>query len=130
MTRYLFIAFTALFCLALFGFWLAGWHAPIPPVPVPPTPPAAPPTAQATIAPPVYTLAEVAAHHQAQDCWMAIDGKVYDLSAYLPQHPSSPDIIFPWCGKEASQAYATKTKGRSHSTHADKLLEKYLIGTL
>lgn len=44
---------------------------------------------------------------------LAINGQVYDLSAYLPEHPSKPDIILPWCGKEASEAYRTKTRGRA-----------------
>jgi cytochrome b involved in lipid metabolism len=77
-----------------------------------------------------YTLADVAAHAKPTDCWMAIHGKVYDLTAYLPDHPSRPEIIEAWCGKEASQAYDTKTKGRPHSKAADRLLEGYLIGEL
>ena len=64
------------------------------------------------------------------NCWMAIRGTVYDLSAYLPRHPSPPEIVLPWCGKEATEAYDTKTKGRPHSAYADELLAKYRIGIL
>lgn len=60
---------------------------------------------------------------------MAIRGAVYDLSTYLPEHPSRPDIVLPWCGKEASEAYNTKMKGRPHSPYADELLAKYRIGS-
>lgn len=42
-----------------------------------------------------YTLKEVAAHDSAEDCWMAIGGEVYDLTAYLPQHPTPPTVILP-----------------------------------
>jgi len=73
---------------------------------------------------------ELARHAGPKDCWMAIRGSVYDLSTYLPQHPSPPDVVLPWCGKDASQAYATKTKGRSHSPYADELLARYRIGVL
>lgn len=59
---------------------------------------------------------------------MAIEGKVYDLTAYLPEHPSKPGLILPWCGKEASEAYRTKTRGRTHSARADQLLAKYEVG--
>lgn len=61
---------------------------------------------------------------------MAIDGSIYDLTPYLPDHPSKPSIILPWCGKDASEAYRTKTKGRSHSPEADQLLVNYRIGAL
>ncbi|HVK55206.1 MAG TPA: cytochrome b5-like heme/steroid binding domain-containing protein [Burkholderiales bacterium] len=75
-----------------------------------------------------FKLTEVALHAKEGDCWMAINGKVYDLTAYLSEHPSRPADILPWCGKEASEAYRTKTKGRPHSSRADQLLEMYQIG--
>jgi len=78
----------------------------------------------------VYTLAEVARHASQDDCWMVIAGDVYDLSAYLPKHPSNPRYVLPWCGKEATEAYRTKTTGRSHSSRADQLLPAYRIGRL
>ena len=65
-----------------------------------------------------FTLVELARHDKAADCWMAIDGAVYNLTAYLPQHPSDPAVILPWCGKDATAAYHTKTKGRPHSSRA------------
>jgi len=113
MMRKLFIASTFLFWLAVLGFAL--------------TPVDLPPQAAAERR---YTLQEVALHHQPDDCWMAIGGIVYDFSAYLPEHPSDPKIILPWCGKEATQAFLTKTKGRAHSSYASQLLAQYRIGTL
>lgn len=72
--------------------------------------------------------AELARHSAPGDCWLAIRGAVYGLSAYLPEHPSRPEVIEPWCGKEATNAYDTKTKGRPHSPSADELLAQYRIG--
>ncbi len=77
-----------------------------------------------------YSLKDVALHDKADNCWMAIHGKVYDITAYLPEHPSRPEVIERWCGKEASEAYDTKTKGRPHSQEADRQLQTYLIGEL
>ena len=77
-----------------------------------------------------WTLVEVARHHEAEDCWMAIGGTVYNLTTYLPKHPSNQAVILQWCGKEATEAYKTKTKGRPHSSHADQLLSTILIGKL
>ena len=78
----------------------------------------------------VIARSELAKHALPDNCWMAIRGTVYDLSAYLPRHPSPPELVLPWCGKEATEAYDTKTKGRPHSSYADELLAKYRIGIL
>jgi cytochrome b involved in lipid metabolism len=77
----------------------------------------------------VISGAELARHARANDCWMAIRGGVYDLTSFLPRHPSRPEIIAAWCGREATQAYDTKTKGRRHSERADKMLPGYRIGS-
>ncbi len=77
-----------------------------------------------------YSLKDIASHNTAGDCWMAIHGQVYDVTTYLPDHPSRPEVIERLCGKEASEAYDTKTKGRRHSQEADRQLESYLIGVL
>ncbi|MEF8726941.1 MAG: cytochrome b5-like heme/steroid binding domain-containing protein [Accumulibacter sp.] len=75
-------------------------------------------------------LAELARHARPDDCWMAIHGAVHDLGAYLPEHPSQPSVVVPWCGREATKAYETKGRGRPHSPHADELLTRYRIGRL
>lgn len=50
--------------------------------------------------------------------------------AYPPEHPSPPEIVLSWRGKEATEACNTKTKGRPYPPYADELLAKYRIGTL
>ncbi|MCA1799434.1 MAG: cytochrome b5 domain-containing protein [Xanthomonadaceae bacterium] len=78
----------------------------------------------------VVTLEELAAHATAGDCWMAIRGKVYDFSAYIPQHPTPPSVMTQWCGREATEAYDTKGYGRPHSAAADGMMDQYLVGVL
>jgi cytochrome b involved in lipid metabolism len=116
--RRLFVSSTFLFWLAVCAFWVAS-------VVLPPAP-----DTRAVAADRSYTLAEVGRHVTKDDCWMAIEGQVYDLTGYVPQHPSDPAVFLPWCGKEATQAYRTKTKGRPHSPYADQLLPQYRIGVL
>ena len=133
--RKLFLAATGLFWVAVMVFAVAGTSAPPASAPLTPaTGPAAAPPARTPVAAITaekrFTLAEVARHATEADCWMAINGVVYDLTAYLPEHPSRPSIVLPWCGKEATEAYKTKTKGRPHSPEADQLLPNYRIGVL
>ena len=116
----LFISSTLLFGIAVAGFWLA---AALSPEPVGQTAVAAPTEKQ-------YSLQDVAKHATPSDCWMSINGQVYDFTAYLPGHPADPAVIQPWCGKDASEAYRTKTRGRPHSPYADTLLPRYRIGAL
>lgn len=78
---------------------------------------------------PVIDAATLAEHDSLEDCWMAIDGKVYDLSDYIPQHPTPPSIMKPWCGREATEGMRTKGYGRDHSSAAWAMLDDYLIGT-
>ncbi len=76
----------------------------------------------------VISAAELAKHASIKDCWMAIRGSVYDLTAYLPQHPTRPEVIDVWCGKEATGAYNTKGAGRPHGKYTDQMLGMYQIG--
>lgn len=76
------------------------------------------------------TLAQVAAHADARSCWMAIHGKVYDVTAYIDMHPADPAVMLKYCGKEADKGWDTKDAGRAHSPRAASLLEKYYVGEL
>ncbi|KAK2191719.1 hypothetical protein NP493_47g04012 [Ridgeia piscesae] len=70
------------------------------------------------------TLAEVKEHTTAEDCWVAVDGKVYDLSDYIDIHPG---------GNESIEAEAEATKAYDfvgHSAYANKMMDQYQIGIL
>ncbi len=73
---------------------------------------------------------ELARHASEDDCWMAIDGVVYDVTDYIPRHPTPLAVMTPWCGEDASEAYRTKGYGRPHSPAADAMLPEYRVGPL
>ncbi len=123
MMRRLFILGTLLFWLAIAFFYWQGFTAP---ETAAETATASPPASRAGL----FSLTEVARHASATDCWMSIDQQVYDLSAYIPEHPTRPAVILAWCGQEASEAYRTKLRGRAHSPEADRVLGNYRIGQL
>lgn len=79
---------------------------------------------------PGYSLAEVAEHDSLDSCWMAIEGKVYDFTDYIPEHPTPPRIMEIWCGREATEGMRTKGIGRDHSPAAWAMMRPYLIGEL
>ena len=77
---------------------------------------------------PEYTLKEVAEHDSLDSCWKVIEGKVYDFTDYIPDHPTPPSVMERWCGKESTEAMHTKGYGRDHSPAAWAMIDEYLIG--
>lgn len=78
----------------------------------------------------VYTIDQVAEHNNASSCWKIIEGGVYDLTTYLPDHPTDEETFTRWCGREATPAWQDKGNGRSHSPRAAARLENYRIGVI
>ena len=52
-----------------------------------------------------YTMEEVAAHATIDDCWLVVDGMVYDASGYAAAHPGGASRIADICGTDASNAF-------------------------
>ncbi len=44
------------------------------------------------------SLSELSTHNSLSDCWVAYDGKVYDITSFLPNHPGGINRILPYCG--------------------------------
>ncbi|KAL4786959.1 hypothetical protein BJX76DRAFT_364454 [Aspergillus varians] len=75
---------------------------------------------------PEYTTKDVAGHKTRDDLWVAINGKVYDITPYVRDHPGGPDLLIEVAGTDATEAY----EDIGHSEDADEILRSYLIGTL
>jgi L-lactate dehydrogenase (cytochrome) len=45
---------------------------------------------------------EVSKHNSRDDCWVIIDGNVYDVTDFLENHPGGEDIIIANAGKDAT----------------------------
>jgi len=74
------------------------------------------------------TLSELRKRNTAQECWLAINGSVYNVTDYISRHPGGADLILANCGKDASQAFNTQGGQGKHSTGAKAKLETYKIG--
>lgn len=66
---------------------------------------------------------EVAKHKTADDCWIIIDGKVYDVTKFLHDHPGGARAIAMVAGKDASEMF-----NAIHSDRARKIREQFYIG--
>ena len=41
----------------------------------------------------IYTDEDLAVHSTAASCWVTRNGKVYDVTSFLPDHPGGDDLI-------------------------------------
>jgi|EP00670_Eutreptiella_braarudii_P006529 cytochrome b involved in lipid metabolism len=71
-----------------------------------------------------FASEEVFKHKTADDCWLLIEGKVYDVTKYLDEHPGGSEIMVDAAGKDATEDF----KDIGHSDSAKKAMAPYLIG--
>jgi cytochrome b involved in lipid metabolism len=76
------------------------------------------------------TSSETAKHNSIGDCWIIIQGFVYNVTSYLNLHPGGSDRITPFCGQDASNAFSTQGGQGTHSSQADFDLSKLKLGQL
>lgn len=72
------------------------------------------------------SAAVVALHNTQNDCWTIINGNVYNITPYIPNHPGGVSTIVSACGVDATSAFT----GVGHSSNAVALLANYLLGAL
>jgi cytochrome b involved in lipid metabolism len=88
-------------------------------------------TAEALELPPSpLSYAGIAQHAMPEDCWIVVRDRVYDVTAYLDDHPGGEETITPWCGQESTVAFETEDGAGTHSRRAYADLEDYYIGDL
>ncbi|KAJ3293657.1 Cytochrome b5 type B (outer mitochondrial membrane) [Borealophlyctis nickersoniae] len=73
-----------------------------------------------------YDWAEVAQHNSRNDIWMVIDGKVYDITKFLDEHPGGEEVLLEQAGVDATDAF----EEIGHSDDARDLLKTMYKGDL
>jgi succinate dehydrogenase/fumarate reductase flavoprotein subunit len=69
-----------------------------------------------------YTLEEVAKHKTANDVWVVVDGKVLDVTKFLPDHPGGKMAIMAFAGRDATTEF--------NMVHEKGVIEKYAPETV
>lgn len=53
----------------------------------------------------VYTLDDVSKHNTPEDCWVVVDGGVYNVTDFLEDHPGGKRAITIYAGKDATEQF-------------------------
>lgn len=77
-----------------------------------------------------YSKAEIAMHASENDCWLLIDGTVYDVTKFISEHPGGAREILNICGQDATNAFQTQGGQGDHSNQAQDMLQDYTIGSV
>ena len=73
------------------------------------------------------TATEVLKHSTGTDCWSVIKGEVYDLTAYVKDHPGGAALIKAICGLDGSAAFAGEHAGAAKPKN---ILAAFALGPL
>jgi DMSO/TMAO reductase YedYZ heme-binding membrane subunit len=76
------------------------------------------------------TLADLAKHKSKTDCWVSFNKKVYNVTAYLPDHPGGAGELGRYCGKTLDSIANNHPGGNFSSSELQNILKNYLIGSL
>ncbi|PKA57805.1 Cytochrome b5 [Apostasia shenzhenica] len=74
----------------------------------------------------VFTLAEVSKHSSREDCWLIINGKVYDVTKFLEDHPGGDEVLLAATGKDATDDF----EDVGHSATARAMMNEYFVGEI
>ncbi|KAH8949102.1 hypothetical protein BDL97_10G013100 [Sphagnum fallax] len=72
----------------------------------------------------VFQFYEVETHGDPKDCWLIINGKVYDVTKFLEHHPGGDDVLLSATGKDATNDF----EDVGHSVDAHNLMKDFEIG--
>ncbi|KAL8253196.1 hypothetical protein R6Q59_036889 [Mikania micrantha] len=73
-----------------------------------------------------FVFDDVSNHNKADDCWLIISGKVYDVTPFIDDHPGGAEVWLRVTGKDASVDFSDV----GHSDIAKEKMKKYYVGQI
>ncbi|KAK2790572.1 hypothetical protein FQN53_009040 [Emmonsiellopsis sp. PD_33] len=74
----------------------------------------------------LITLAQLKGHNSQEDLWIAVHGKVYNLTSFAKDHPGGIEVLKTCAGTNGSETY----EYAGHSSDAIKKIEHSVVGNL
>lgn len=76
-----------------------------------------------------FTESQVRSHCHEDSCWVIVNGKVYDITSFLADHPGGDGILLEFAGTDVTSVLEDMSY-HSHSEAAYDLLTELYIGDL
>ena len=73
-----------------------------------------------------WSVSEVARHCHPHDLWLIVDGKVYDVSEFVDEHPGGVDALLKRPGQDNTDGF----HGPQHPEKVHQLIGEFYIGTV
>ncbi|XP_055921813.1 cytochrome b5 [Eupeodes corollae] len=74
----------------------------------------------------LFTRAEVTKHNTNKDCWLVIHNNIYDVTAFLNEHPGGEEVLLEQAGRDGTESF----EDVGHSSDAREMMNKYKVGEL
>ncbi|KAK5649714.1 hypothetical protein RI129_000743 [Pyrocoelia pectoralis] len=74
----------------------------------------------------IFRREEVKQHNDNENSWIVINNSVYDVTAFLNEHPGGEEVLLEQAGRDGSEAF----EDVGHSSDAKELMTKYKIGEI
>lgn len=72
----------------------------------------------------MYTLRDIQKHNSENDCWIIVNGIVYDVTNFINLHPAGKECLLKRAGTDCTRDLGF------HSGRAIKILQSMCIGKL
>ncbi|RPB20941.1 putative cytochrome b5 [Terfezia boudieri ATCC MYA-4762] len=73
-----------------------------------------------------FTYDEVRAHNSKKDLWLVIEGRVYDITPFVDEHPGGEEVLLDVAGQDSTEAFDDV----GHSDEAREILANLLKGSI
>ncbi|PWA97141.1 cytochrome b5 [Artemisia annua] len=68
-----------------------------------------------------FVFDDISKHNKTKDCWLIIDGKVYDVTPFMEDHPGGDEVLLAATGKDATDDF----EDVGHSDDAREMMHKH-----
>lgn len=76
-----------------------------------------------------YSVEEVALHNRAEDAWVIVASRVYDVTKFLDVHPGGAEIMLEYLGQDVTEILSS-IDPHVHSRAAYELLSDCYLGVI
>lgn len=74
----------------------------------------------------LFSREEVAKYNDSKETWLIIHNNVYDVTAFLNEHPGGEEVLLELAGRDATESF----EDVGHSSDARQMMEPYKIGEI